>query len=157
MCPRSQGLRRHAIFELCDRISSRKRKNSGNCFCLFIWAQVEYFKQKNGQKSRDTVPLKRRFQNSLLLSILQPEPIAEEERTQMTNQSSESQPFFSYQWQWLPMDSGFLYLNPRWEFYRDSLIKAERNALYRTVESSHLLFTHIYEKLQHKFWTVNTC
>ena len=35
-CPRSCWLRRHAIFELCDRISSRKLKSSRNRFRLFI-------------------------------------------------------------------------------------------------------------------------
>ena len=39
----------HAIFELCDRISSRKLKSSRNRFHLFnvfIWAQPESFKGK---------------------------------------------------------------------------------------------------------------
>ena len=27
----------HPIFELCDRISSRKRKGSRNRYCLFVW------------------------------------------------------------------------------------------------------------------------
>ena len=42
-----------------SRISSQKRKSSRNYFRLFIWGPSRIFKQKkNGQKSRDTVPLK---------------------------------------------------------------------------------------------------
>ena len=41
-------------------ISSQKRKSSRNRFCYLYGAQVESFKKKEkyGQKSRDTVPLR---------------------------------------------------------------------------------------------------
>ena len=57
-CPRSQGLRGHSLFELFDRISSRKWKVRETVFACSCGTHVESFKQKNnGRKSRDTVPL----------------------------------------------------------------------------------------------------
>ena len=47
-----------AIFELCNRIFSRKRKSLWNRFCLFLWGPGWIFLgQTNGQNSCDTVPL----------------------------------------------------------------------------------------------------
>ena len=40
-----------------SRRYSRKRKSSRNRFCLFIWGPGRIFRQKNGTKSPDTVPL----------------------------------------------------------------------------------------------------
>ena len=42
-CLGSQRLREHAIFELCNQISSQKRKNWQNHFCLFIWGPGRIF------------------------------------------------------------------------------------------------------------------
>ena len=57
MCTRSQQLCGHASFELCDGISSKNEKVRKTFFVRSNGAQVESLKQKNGQKSRDTVPL----------------------------------------------------------------------------------------------------
>ena len=43
-------------FELCDRISSRKRKSAQNRFRLYI-CQGQIFQAKNAQTSHDTIPL----------------------------------------------------------------------------------------------------
>ena len=46
------------LHELCDRISSRKRRISRKHFCLFIWSPGRIFSAKNNdKKSRETVPL----------------------------------------------------------------------------------------------------
>ena len=46
-----------ANFEICNRISSQKRKSLRNCFSLFKGALTVCFKQMNwARKSRDTVP-----------------------------------------------------------------------------------------------------
>ena len=50
--------KKRTIFELCDRISSLKRKISRNRVCLSLWGPGRIFKKKNDRKSRDTVPLK---------------------------------------------------------------------------------------------------
>ena len=57
-CPHSRWLRQHAIFDFCNGISLQKWKSSWNSFCLFIWGPGRIFlSKKNGQKSRDNVPL----------------------------------------------------------------------------------------------------
>ena len=61
----SRSSRWHGVSVVVDyadkcfsQISSRKRKSSRNCFSLFIWGPGRIFKaNKNGQKSRDNVPL----------------------------------------------------------------------------------------------------
>ena len=53
------GHRIFDIFDLCDQISLRKLKSLRNRFSLFIWGLGQNFWVKNGQKSRDTVPLSR--------------------------------------------------------------------------------------------------
>ena len=50
-CPCSQRLRGYAIFELCDQISSQKRKSSRNRLCRSYGAQTESFKPKNMVKN----------------------------------------------------------------------------------------------------------
>ena len=55
-CPRSRWLRWHPIFKLCDRISPRKRKIS--ILSVHIEPRSNLLGQKNGQKCRDTVPLR---------------------------------------------------------------------------------------------------
>ena len=58
-CPLKQRLCGYAIFDVCNRIYSRKRKSSGNRFCLFIYGPGGIFKrQKIGKNSCDTVPLR---------------------------------------------------------------------------------------------------
>ena len=50
-------LRGHRIFELCDRISSRKRKSYRNVFVCSDGGLFKSVKPKNCPNSRDTVPL----------------------------------------------------------------------------------------------------
>ena len=53
-CPHSRG---HAVFKLCNRISSRKQKVRETVFARSFGVHFESVKQKYGRKSHDTVPL----------------------------------------------------------------------------------------------------
>ena len=57
-CPQSQQLHRLAIFELCDRISSLKRKKFVKRFLpVHMGPMTNILRKKNyGRNSRDTVP-----------------------------------------------------------------------------------------------------
>ena len=60
-CPCCRCLQGQPIFEICDQIQylRESEKFRETIFAFSYGAKVESFKQKNGRKSLDTVPLRK--------------------------------------------------------------------------------------------------